>query len=71
MNNLNFILQTTNCLNCKFFNDKCVHENSEEHEADFHEINGLYEEDSSSFVDDFKGNERKYFICLDFQYIHD
>jgi len=72
MNKLNFIINTTNCLSCKFFkDDKCNHENAEENEENFYEIKKEYEENPSSFTDDFKDNNRKYYVCIKFQYIHD
>lgn len=71
MENLNFILDTTNCLYCKFFKGKCIQENAEEHNADFDEIHELFLEDSRSFVNGFGDNERRFFVCTDYEFDND
>ena len=65
MGNLIDIINTTNCEYCKFFKDKCAHDNAEENDADFNEIYELYLEDPSSFSGVYG---RRHYCCGDFKY---
>jgi len=68
MDNLNFLLHTTNCNYCKFFTDKCTHKDAEKNEELFHEIHELFEEDPSSFGPEFKEKERQYYVCDNYEF---